>query len=136
MPQISEARCRACVMLGGTLVASKRDAAEFTNALGRTVEVDELLEEEPCQPAHILEEIQRMEGRPCPRVPLLIENAEALELISVLLREDLRPMAPVIFDATCGDLSRDHRARMLRRVRKTLQEPEVNEFLNPKTEKR
>ena len=102
-------RCAECVMLGG--------------------------DEDPCQPKGTLAEIERRYGRPCPRVELDPQNAEVSELVSYVISESLRPLAPMAFEATFGRRRRVARRVALRRLQGAIGHPDVTAALNPEVRK-
>jgi hypothetical protein len=134
-PDITEARCRACVILGGCEVETEAQAREFSRLDERAedpVRVGEFLELPPCVGEVDLEWFRREHDRPCPRVELRVENADALSLFRVSVREDARPLAAPLFEALCGGLPADERARTIHRVLSTLNDETVSELLYPK----
>jgi hypothetical protein len=86
---------------------------------------------EPCQPANILAEIQAQHGRPCPRIELLPANWIPWDLFSLIIRDDARAMFIPLFQALTLGQDRDARARLIRRVLFTLNDPEVHEIMHP-----
>lgn len=125
-------------MLGGTEVADEEDAAFYRSLpeLGeQDASVGSFIELEPCVPDHYLAEIQAQEGRPCPRVELDTRNEEPLSLFKVLVREDLRPLAPVVFQTMCGELSGAQRRAVLDRTLRTVTDPDVSGVLHPEPAK-
>lgn len=134
-PAITEARCRACVMLNGCYVETEAQAREFSRLDERAeepVQVGEFLELPPCVGEVDLEWYRREHDRPCPRVELRIENADALSLFRVSVREDARPLAAPLFEALCGGLPAEERAATIQRVLATLNDETVSELLYPK----
>lgn len=122
-------------MLGGCQVDTEKQAREFSRLDERAedpVRVGEFLELPPCVGEVDLEWYRREHNRPCPRVELRVENADALILFWLSVREDSRQMWGQFFEAACGHLSADERATMVRRVLATLNDETVWELLYPK----
>ena len=125
-------------MLGGTEVENAGEEAFYRSLpeLGdQDPSVGSFIELEPCVPEHYLAAIEEQEGRPCPRVELDPRNDEPLSLFQVLLREDLRPLAPALFGSMCGGLSREAQRGVLDRAIRAVTDPDVTELLYPKPEK-
>jgi hypothetical protein len=96
------------------------------------VRAGEFLELPPCVGEADLAWFRDKLGRPCPRVELRTENADAFSLFLVCVREDARPMWAELFSALCGDLPADARAATIRRVLGTLNDETVSDLLYPK----
>jgi hypothetical protein len=134
-PGITEARCRACTILGGCTVETEAQAWEYTLVAEREedpVQVGEDLELPPCVGEADLAYFREKHGRPCPRVELRAENVDALSLFRISVREDARPLAAPLFEALCGSLPAEERAAVLQRVLNTLNDETVSELLYPK----
>jgi len=88
-------------------------------------------EEAPCQSKGVLAAIEEETGRPCPRVELDEENADVSKLLTFVLSESLRPLAPAVLDATFPPRARGARSSALRRLSTAVNHPEVVAVLYP-----
>ena len=102
-------RCWACVIQGGT--------------------------ENPCQSEAVLGEIEKNTGRPCPRVELEAGGADAFALLGFLIHEDLKPLAPKMFDAITYSMDPEERADTLRLVQSAMGEKKLLDILHPDPKK-
>jgi hypothetical protein len=100
-----DARCAACTIQGG--------------------------DEPPCQPEGVLREYERQHGRPCPRVDLAPQNHVAAQLVSFLLDERLRPLAPGFLEVRTGWMDPSDRELLLLRLARALNDAEVFRVLYP-----
>jgi hypothetical protein len=127
-PEITEARCRACEVMGGTGVDTAEQAREYQRLFKRPwIEEGDFLEEEPCIQRGLLRVYPEEHGRPCPRVELEPRNVEAVTLAGCLMREDSRPLFPMLFERLCDFLPRDEQLQTLQRIHAALQDSQVNE---------
>jgi hypothetical protein len=123
-----------CKMTGGATVETEEDLRslqKLPEMIGRTVNIGDALELEPCLPDHYLAEIQKQKGRPCPRPGLAMDpdNEAPLELMQVSLLEHTRHL----FEGTLRDLvPRHERAAVRRRVAMALLDPVVTARLYQK----
>lgn len=85
-----EERCRACVLSGGA--------------------------EQPCVSDTTLRLYEQETGRPCPRVELEPALADFARLLPFIVREDLRPLAPLAFEAVTREWGPEERDELLRIV--------------------
>lgn len=70
-------------------------------------------------------------SKDCPRVELEADNAEAAQLLGFLTDERLRPLAPAMFDALCGDFSGEDRVTIMQRAQAALSDPGVMAIMHP-----
>ena len=79
-----------------------------------------------------LEKFARDNGRPCPRVVLDPDNYEALTLLTMSIRPEVRPFAQPYFEATHAGADAETRRNLLMRVTCTLTDKRVTEALYQK----
>lgn len=117
-------------MGGGVLIESRDDQRrygrrEVADALpDAPLEIGTLLVLDPCVPIP-WPDTRARESRPCPRVDLDPENVVAMAMVEVLLSETNRAAFAPFFDATCGWMPDDERARLLSRVINATSSPPV-----------
>jgi len=135
MPHLTEARCRACTILGGCTVTERtRDSiAALPELRGSTPEVGDEIELAPCLNEYELAVYER-QGRPCPRVELEPGNGEPLRAAQLLMRDDGRIAFPEWFRAACGNWSADRRLTILDRALEALASDRVQAILHPQRE--
>lgn len=137
MPHLTELRCRACKVMGGTTVETDEEAEELSalprlKVKGQVVRAGEFIELPHClKDDDELAKYPARFGRPCPRVELEPENGEAMTLLSMSIREDIRHFAQPYFDAAHGNAPVDTRRRLLVRVTRTLTDRAVTDALYP-----
>lgn len=141
MPQCTPMRCRACTVLGGTTLDTDEEA-EAVNEIprvklsGTTYKAGDFVSLPHCLKDDAeLARFAKANGRPCPRVVLDPSNVPASNLVSMTIREDVRPFVGPYFEATHAAASSDTRRRMLARVALTVMDRDVTEALYPKREK-
>jgi hypothetical protein len=116
--------------MGGTVVQNDEQVQVYTKMFRRPIEPGDAIEEEPCIPKGLLRIYpEEHEGRPCPRVQLMVRNLEAYTLAGVLMREDTRVMFPAIFDRLVEGYPREDQLQVLQRVNAALQSSDVNDAL-------
>ncbi len=135
MPHLTELRCRACVMLGGTTIENQAEADELTalprlRIKGVVVRVGDVVSLPHCLSSDAaLATFAKERGRPCPRVELAAENDDAMNVFSLSARADARHLVDPYL-STCT-ASRARRRALLLRVARTLMDREVTEALYP-----
>lgn len=117
-------------MMGGLDVATTEQAARLARILLRPVELGEHVEEPPCVPDGWLARIEATQGRPCPRVELEPDNAEAAAAVMLSLGTHTAWLAGPTLEAAGFD--DDELAAVLGRVGAALLSPAVVERLYPK----
>lgn len=132
MPHLTELRCRACSVFGGCEIQTPAEAAELEAiprvrlGASRIRNGEQTMEGDfiptvgahaslpPCVSAAELDEINKATGRPCPLVPLRLENGLAARLTFLSMGED--PLTPLFFDTVMAEEPITERRRLLERV--------------------
>lgn len=126
-PELTEARCNACTVMGGTVVQNEKDATFYGKQLRRPIEPGEVVELEPCIQKGLLRIFPEEYGRPCPRVQLAVRNVEAQQLAACLIREDTRPTFALLFERLCGVYPQAEQLQIVQRVNAALASPAYND---------
>lgn len=136
MPTITDLRCRACTVKGGTIVATLAEAEALSEipyvriAIAErrmpAIQVGDAVSLRPCENkpgdyAPLVKE--HAEGKrdwPCPLVELRTENAEAADLFYLATNEETRGYAGIYAESLLADYPEDERARIMRRALRAL----------------
>lgn len=120
--------------MGGLTIETKavRDAiAACPEMEGETVRVGRHVIVPPCIPEPILVAFKAREGRPCPRVALKPENAEAQQLVSILIRKETRGLAPKWIKQNVDPLGDEASTRIVNRAIVAVHSEKVSRLLYP-----
>lgn len=136
MPTITELRCRACTVKGGTVVATAAEAEALSEIpyvriaiaerrmpailVGDRVELRPCITNEGEMKPYVEEHAQGKRRWPCPLVDLQPENGEALELFYLATNEETRAYAGMYAESLLADLAADERVRIMRRAVRAL----------------
>jgi hypothetical protein len=93
-------------------------------------------EEDPCLGEELLQEFQRTQQRPCPRVDLAPQNLAAADLVRFALDERLRAHGPELLRISTGWMGDEERLALLLRVAQVLGRKDVHDALHPELKKK
>jgi hypothetical protein len=136
LPLISEARCRACTILGGTTPQNEEEVRLYTEAIEATglmdyqVAVGTKLEVPPCVNPTDLAACEK-KGRRCPRVEQDPENDDAMAVVRLNLMDHTHGLADAWMRMACAPLSLDEERAFLGRVATALRSGAVLSRLYP-----
>lgn len=110
-----------------------RAIAAFPEMEGELVQIGRRVALDPCVPEHMLAAIRQREGRACPRVELEPKNEESAVLLSLLLREETRVLAPTWIEQNLTHLGDEESQRVVNRTISALNAESVQAALKPLT---